>query len=86
MVLKIILGRLMRTEKFETRLLLNLNFENYDIDLKKYFKTIQYKYFEKVNFFSLKSLIKDITINKEVNDNKGVTGCCVFCFSIQIVQ
>ena len=74
----------MRTEKFETRLLLNLNFENYDIDLKKYFKTIQYKYFEKVNFFSLKSLIKDITINKEVNDNKGVTGCCVFVFQFKL--
>ena len=29
----------MRTNKFETRLQLNSNFENYDIELKKYFKT-----------------------------------------------
>ena len=28
---------LMRTKKFETRLYLNSNFENYDIELKKYF-------------------------------------------------
>ena len=27
----------MRTKKFETRLLLNSNFENYDIELKKYY-------------------------------------------------
>ena len=30
---------LMRTNKFETRLWLNSNFENYDIELKIYFKT-----------------------------------------------
>ena len=29
----------MRTNMFETRLYLNSNFENYDIELKKYFKT-----------------------------------------------
>ena len=28
---------LMRTKNFETRLQLNTNFENYDIELKKYF-------------------------------------------------
>ena len=29
---------LMRTKKFETRLQLNSNYENYDIELKKYLK------------------------------------------------
>ena len=29
----------MRTKKFKTRLKLDSNFENHDIELKKYFKT-----------------------------------------------
>ena len=30
----------MRTKKFETRLMINSNIENYDIEFKKYLKTL----------------------------------------------